>query len=57
MTVRKLAKVTDNFKFDFKKTRENCRSLVFSLIVKGRFVSLEFSGLHVYKCIVEYIKA
>jgi len=33
MTVRKLAKVTDKIKFDFKKTRENYRSFVFSLIV------------------------
>ena len=50
-------KVTDKFKLDFKKTREECRSLVFSLMVKGRFVSPEFSGLHVYKCIAEYTNA
>jgi hypothetical protein len=42
-----LAKVTDKIKFDFKKTREDYRSFVFSLIIKGRFVSPEFTGLRI----------
>ena len=48
MTVRKLAKVTDKIKFDFKKTKEDYRNFVFSLTFSCLMI---YIYIYIYVCV------